>query len=286
MNHFSIEQIAQASKTAMGQLISDLPPAIADRLKPQRVAVRHGTETRMFIYHIKDAAQPGVLDIKYFSYGVVYDPTCRYHSWKREAGGPCQIMTRFYLNRHRIYDKADVVVPALWNEMIEAEKVLYDYMSYQNDQVIGLFRFFDAANIEELTENIYQGFLELIPYWHPKYAAVIDNYGRKLTRAEVDAVISSRRKFQPSGPRVHQPATEYSRHVPERLKRAMLARDGGRCLYPGCGRTADLHADHITPVGLGGLTALDNLQTLCSVHNLSKGNRECVDYRAVMNKPS
>lgn len=278
---FTVEEVATASKSAMARLIPDLPSEIGGRLKLQRVAVRHGTETRMFLHHIWDAAQPTILDYRYFSYGVIYDPTCRYHSWKREQGGPCQLLVRFYLNRHRIYDKADIVVPSLWQEMITAEKVLYDFQKYENDQVIGLFRFFDAASPVELEENIYQAFLELIPYWHSRYAAVMDNYGANLTRADVDAVIAGRTSFQHSGPRKHQPAPEYTRHVPSRLRSAVFQRDGHRCLYPGCSATANLHADHILPVSHGGTTILENLQTLCGTHNLTKGNRESLDYRAV-----
>jgi hypothetical protein len=34
-----------------------------------------------------------------------------------------------------------------------------------------------------------------------------------------------------------------------------------------------LHVDHVTPFSLGGLTVLSNLQTLCDLCNLEKGNR-------------
>ena len=277
--NFTTEEVAKASKSALTRLIPDLPPEIGARLKLQRVAVRHGTETRMFLYHIWDAAQPTILDYRYFSYGVIYDPTCRYHTWKRDQGGPCQILVRFYLNRHRLYDKAETVVPALWNEMITAEKMLADFMKYENEQIIGLFRFFDATSVTELEEKTYQAFLELIPYWHSRYAAVIDNYGACLTREAVDDVIAGRTQFNHSGKRKHQPAPEYARHVPSRLRCKVFKRDGHKCLYPGCTSASNLHADHIRPVSLGGTTILENLQTLCDSHNLSKGNRESIDYR-------
>jgi len=32
-----------------------------------------------------------------------------------------------------------------------------------------------------------------------------------------------------------------------------------------------LHADHVTPVALGGKTVMENLQTLCGGCNLGKG---------------
>jgi HNH endonuclease len=163
--------------------------------------------------------------------------------------------------------------------MIKAEKTLYGYMKHQNDQMIGLFRYFDANSTAQLEEHIYQAFLELIPYWHPKYAAVIDSYGAKLTLAQVEAAIAGRKKFQPSGPLQHLPDHQYNRHVPPKLRKAVFERDGQRCLYPGCAEVDTLHADHILPVASGGITVLENLQTLCEKHNLTKSDRESIDYR-------
>lgn len=269
LSRFTINDVAQSCREAMNQLLPDLPPEVSERLKLQRVVQRHGTEARMFLYHIWDKHQPSLLDYHHFAYGVVYDSICRYHR--------SPLVLRFYANRHRLYDKKESVIPALWTELKIAEKVLYDFQADENEQMIGIFRYFDATTIEELTEQIYQGFLELIPYWHSRYAAVIDNYGANLTRADVEAVIAGRKKFQPSGARSSAARTEYSRHVPSRLRAQVFARDGGRCLK--CGAITDLHADHIVPVSLGGLTVLDNLQTLCARENLSKGNRESEDYR-------
>lgn len=270
MTHrFTINDVAEACKAAMAALIPDLPTEIGTRLKLQRVVQRHGTDMRVFIYHIWDKHQPQLLDYHHFSYGVIYDPALRYH---RQP-----LLVRFYANRHRIYDKRESVIPALWTEMLEAEKGLFNFKADQNDQMIGLFRYFRAGNTAELKEQIYQGFLELMPYWHPRYAAVIDSYGTALTMSEVEDLISTRKKFQPSGPRTAAARIEYCRHVPPRLRAEVFRRDGSKCLK--CGSTTDLHADHIVPVSLGGLTVLENLQTLCSAENLSKGNRESVDYR-------
>ncbi len=54
----------------------------------------------------------------------------------------------------------------------------------------------------------------------------------------------------------------------------VLRRDNYTCRM--CGRSAadiELHVDHIRPVSRGGLTEMDNLQTLCRDCNLGKGNR-------------
>ncbi len=266
---FSVEQITDAAKVIFQRLSADLPEEITARLKPQRIAQRHGTDTRMLMFHAYDRHQPTILDYHHFGYAVIYDPFLRYH----EQPG----IVRFYANRHRIYDKKTEVIPALWQAMLEAEKAVFDFRASQNDQMIGLFRMFTPRSLDDFIERTYQGFLELIPYWHPTYAAVVDNYGRKLSRDEVARLIASRPKFQPAG-RNSAARTEYCRHVPRKLRAQVFARDGHRCLS--CGATDDLHADHILAVAKGGLTILDNLQTLCAAENLSKGARNNVDYRA------
>jgi len=59
------------------------------------------------------------------------------------------------------------------------------------------------------------------------------------------------------------------------LRTKVMKRDSFRCRM--CGATPSegitLHIDHILPVSHGGLTVLDNLQTLCAPCNLGKGNR-------------
>lgn len=57
--------------------------------------------------------------------------------------------------------------------------------------------------------------------------------------------------------------------IPIALRRAVWARDKGRCLQ--CGATERLECDHITAVVHGGETTLDNLQLLCRGCNKQKG---------------
>jgi hypothetical protein len=276
---FTTENIAEVCQAALGRLIPDLPAEIGSRLVPNRKAKRHGSETRMFEFHVRDRMQPGLLEKNHFGYMVIYDPVCRYHTWFRDRGLPCQLLVRFYANRHRIYDKKQEVISALWQEMLIAQRIIHGFVAHQNEQMIGLFRPFEANGLLDLEEQIYQAFLELIPYWHPKYAAAIDAYGHTLTREEVEAIIAGRKRFQPSRPRSPVAKTEYSRHIPLHFRQAVLRRDGNRCLK--CGATGNLHIDHILPVAKGGLTKIENLQALCAVHNLSKGDRESVNYRTV-----
>lgn len=57
-------------------------------------------------------------------------------------------------------------------------------------------------------------------------------------------------------------------------KKAILAKDGYRCVVCGKGRAdgVELHVDHIKPRDKGGRAILDNGQTLCAQHNFMKKN--------------
>ena len=61
-----------------------------------------------------------------------------------------------------------------------------------------------------------------------------------------------------------------------RLRFLVMRRDRFTCRHCGRSPTRDLGVelvvDHVEPWSKGGETTLDNLQTLCSIHNLGKGN--------------
>jgi hypothetical protein len=60
-----------------------------------------------------------------------------------------------------------------------------------------------------------------------------------------------------------------SRSIPQDVKIAVAARDGGRCRQ--CGSTADLHFDHVIPWSKGGANTVANIQLLCGTCNRRKG---------------
>jgi 5-methylcytosine-specific restriction endonuclease McrA len=65
------------------------------------------------------------------------------------------------------------------------------------------------------------------------------------------------------------------RNIPLGLRYKVLKKDSFKCVA--CGHSAidgaKLHLDHKLPFSLGGLTELNNLQTLCSDCNISKSNK-------------
>jgi hypothetical protein len=58
-----------------------------------------------------------------------------------------------------------------------------------------------------------------------------------------------------------------SREPPPWLMRLLRNRDGNRCTFPGCGRTALLKAHHIHWWSTGGHTDLENLALMCTSHH-------------------
>ena len=57
-------------------------------------------------------------------------------------------------------------------------------------------------------------------------------------------------------------ATPAHRAIPPKLRRAVLARDGG-CVVDGCTSTYRLQPHHVVPAGQGGTTTSQNLATVC-----------------------
>lgn len=70
--------------------------------------------------------------------------------------------------------------------------------------------------------------------------------------------------------------TRHAYDVPAKVREEVFARDGGACLK--CGSLESLSLDHIKPLGSGGDNSINNLQTLCTSCNSSKGNTT-KDYR-------
>ncbi len=63
----------------------------------------------------------------------------------------------------------------------------------------------------------------------------------------------------------------HKRVIPQDVKIAVSARDGGRCRR--CGSTEKLHFDHVIPVSRGGANSVANIQLLCGACNRAKGAR-------------
>jgi hypothetical protein len=82
-----------------------------------------------------------------------------------------------------------------------------------------------------------------------------------------------RKKFAATDrPRASRGSADGSRHIPATVKRAVVARDGGRCAFVArsgqrCGTRAFLELHHLVPYALGGPATVDNIQLRCRAHN-------------------
>ncbi len=71
--------------------------------------------------------------------------------------------------------------------------------------------------------------------------------------------------------RAGAPDVPRNRLIPTEVKLAVWKRDKGKCVM--CGRTDNLHFDHIIPYSKGGSSLVaENIQLLCARHNLAKKN--------------
>jgi hypothetical protein len=78
-------------------------------------------------------------------------------------------------------------------------------------------------------------------------------------------------------PRAAAVASTTSRHVPAAVKRAVWARDNGRCAFVGglgrCNETGFLEFHHVVPYAAGGETSVGNLELRCRAHNVYEADR-------------
>ena len=82
-----------------------------------------------------------------------------------------------------------------------------------------------------------------------------------------------KRKFAATHhPRAAQTVAPDGRSIPAEVRRAVHARDGGRCTFVdargrSCESRHQLEYDHIVPVARGGRSTVENVRALCRAHN-------------------
>ena len=98
----------------------------------------------------------------------------------------------------------------------------------------------------------------------------------ELSPADVTALVADRdrrraRKLQRAHAEMEAEAAPRRAPVPREVRRAVWARDGGRCVE--CGAGFDLQYDHVIPHSMGGADTEANLQLLCGDCNRAKGGQ-------------
>ena len=125
---------------------------------------------------------------------------------------------------------------------------------------------------------------------HDKLREVQDLLGHEVARSDLAQVfdlaldalraeLRKRKLAETKRPRSRRrPTAVSSRHIPAHVKRAVHARDGGRCTFVSesgrrCEATSDLEYDHIRERARGGETSIDNIRLRCRPHNQHTAER-------------
>jgi hypothetical protein len=95
----------------------------------------------------------------------------------------------------------------------------------------------------------------------------------KVIEAALDLLLGqqAKRRAEVKQPRIH-PRPSSPSHVTAAVKRAVWARDDGKCTWPldsggVCGSTLRLEIDHVVPRGKGGAATVDGCRLICRLHN-------------------
>ena len=95
--------------------------------------------------------------------------------------------------------------------------------------------------------------------------------GDRRRAAPVD-VLTKQKLAATDRPRASRPLTPGSRQIPAAVKRAVWARDGGRCAFVSqqgrrCTERGRLEFHHVRPYAAGGPATVENIQLRCRAHN-------------------
>jgi 5-methylcytosine-specific restriction endonuclease McrA len=103
----------------------------------------------------------------------------------------------------------------------------------------------------------------------------------KVLEAALDLLLAQqgKRRAEVKQPRIH-PRPSKTNHVTAAVKRAVWARDEGKCSWPLdsggiCGSALRLEIDHIVPRGRGGASTVENCRLACAMHNQLAARQYC-----------
>lgn len=107
----------------------------------------------------------------------------------------------------------------------------------------------------------YNGIFHLVDSW------IESDDHRKVFKFRLNAVEGEEDLSAPV-----QRDAQRRRIIPTNVKLNVWKRDGGKCVK--CGKTDELHFDHVLPFAKGGTSVVaENVQLLCARHNIEKRDR-------------
>jgi len=108
---------------------------------------------------------------------------------------------------------------------------------------------------------VYNGVFELVDAW------IEESDNRNVFKFKLQ--ITDKTVDQKEKRKTELKDLDHNRMIPTSVKLEVWKRDKGRCVQ--CGRTDNLHFDHILPYSKGGTSLkAENIQLLCARHNFQK----------------
>jgi hypothetical protein len=141
---------------------------------------------------------------------------------------------------------------------------------------------FPPATVQPLTTERYKVQLTVSRETHDKLRRAQDLLRHVVPNGDAAEIFDraltllvdqlERRKLAATNsPRSGRGVTDGSRRIPASVRRAVWARDGGRCAFVGregrCAETGFLEWHHVVPFARGGRATVDNVQLRCRAHN-------------------
>lgn len=265
----SKEELTPHALAFFSDLKRELPPAIACRLRSNRLVVNHGSYNNLFLFDIWDNNQTDVLDRKHFKYCLAYDPSRRNHA---SHDGYFHL----WLNTIRIYRKREEIVRKLEAEL--PKTISKSFKFDRSDRAISAGRVFTYPDdLSDLSSLLVPWYKELIVSTHSVLAPIIDQFTTDLAPGERRAIVAARGKIPFTIPGVRDPKNvrEYTRSIPPSWRAILLEKYDHKCFLCGADlRATKYHIDHWTAFSKGGTSEMSNLRPLCAPCNLKKGNRD------------
>jgi hypothetical protein len=129
----------------------------------------------------------------------------------------------------------------------------------------------DLQRIREIWGNQDLSDTELLRKMAKLVLARIDPEAKKSPVApKVQAPDAQEPKAATSDTPPAELVTPETRHIPAAIKRAVWARDRGRCTYAGCRSRYAIQFDHVIPYSHGGAHTASNLRLLCRAHHRAR----------------
>jgi len=247
-----------------------LPRTVARRLTASQAVRKHGGRQGYLLFNVWDIRQNGLLHPNHFCYCIGHVSS----SHAKNANG----YLHFWANTQRIYQNR--IEAHRWLVSRLRPTRITDFRFYEclgpRKGIVEVKTVFDlTTNEREWTDLLSRRLQDLLAAVHPLIVDLVDAYAlardsrERVEFLENPAALEQARRDRPPEKRV-----ELAHAVPPDWREPILARNGYHCAMCGCDLTiGSAHIDHIQPFSKGGLTVPENLQPLCTMCNLKKGNR-------------